>query len=178
MARTYRAGAGQVVASRAMALDPAFVADCPYGPDALLIDEILEIDAEASRVRARMPAHADLPITRDQRAHPVRHPRHVSGALMIHATGIMGFAHAYYVLGLRHTEGWIGYGTHIHDGRFRRMAAMGTPLVLDCQATRVRKIGGALVGRYKFVFTQDGASVYEAEHSSLFTQVKEASGTP
>jgi len=156
-----------------MALDPAFVADCPYGPEALLIDDILEVDKEASRVRARMPAHADLPLTRDQRAHPLRHPRHVSGALLIHATGIMGFVHAYYVLDLRHADGWIGYGTHIHDGRFRKMGVMGTPVVLECQALRVRKIGGAIVGRYKFVFSQDGAPIYEAEHSSIFTRVVE-----
>ena len=48
-------------------LDPQFVADCPYGPEALLFDEILEIDPAASRLVARMPAHAELPLTRDQR---------------------------------------------------------------------------------------------------------------
>jgi hypothetical protein len=154
-----------------MVLDPAFVADCPYAPEAMLLDDILEIDPVASRVRVRMPTHADLPITRDQRAHPERHPRHVSGGLMIHMTGIVGFAHAYYVLGLRHADGWIGYGTHIHSGRFRKMGAIGTPLELEATALSVRRIGGAIVARYRLRFSQAGDSVYEGEHSAIFTRV-------
>ena len=51
-----------------MPLDPAFVADCFY--DSILIDEILEVDLERSLVRARMPTHDLLPLTRDQRVHP------------------------------------------------------------------------------------------------------------
>lgn len=154
-----------------MALDPAFVADCPYGPGGLLIDDIVRVDREASVVVATMPTSAELPLTRDQRAHPERHPRHVSGALMIHVTGMLGFAHAYYVLDLRHADGWTGYGTHIHDGRFRRMGRIGPPLELTCTATQVRKIRGSIVARYRFRFAQDGDVVYEGEHTALFTRV-------
>jgi hypothetical protein len=163
-----------------MALDPAFLADCPYAPDAVLLDEILEVDVPASRVRARMPTSAELPLTRDQRTHPERHPRHVSGGLMIHMTGIIGFVHAYYVLGLRHGEGWIGYGTHIHGGRFKKMGAIGEPLVLETTATRVRRIRGAIVGTYQMRFTQGPELVYEGEHGSIFTQIvaKEPGRTP
>ena len=155
-----------------MVLDPAFVADCPYEPSALLIDDIVAIDREASSIVARMATTAELPLTRDQRVDPVRHPRHVSGGLMIHATGILGFAHAYYVLDLRHAEGWTGYGTHIHGGRFRRMGKIGPPMELACKATSVRKIGGALVARYEFRFTQSDELVYEGEHSAIFTRVQ------
>ena len=87
-----------------MPLDPGFVADCPYGLDAIGIDEVVEIDTAAGIVRARMSTHPDLPLTRDQRAHPVRHPRHVSGGFMVHLTGMLGFMHTYYVLGLRHAD--------------------------------------------------------------------------
>lgn len=154
-----------------MPLDPAFVADSPYGPDAILIDELVRVDRETSTVVARMPTTADLPITRDQRAHPERHPRHVSGGLMIHATGIMGFVHAYFVLDLRHADGWIGYGTHIHEGRFRKMGTIGPPLQLACTATTVRKIRGAYVNRYRFEFTQGDDVVYTGEHTAMFTQI-------
>lgn len=154
-----------------MALDPAFVADCPYGPGALLIDDIVRIDRETSTVVARMPTHPELPITRDQRSHPERHPLHVSGGLMIHATGIVGFAHAYYVMDLRHADGWIGYGTHIHEGRFKKMGKVGPALLLTCSATNVRKIRGAIVARYTMRFEQDGDVVYEGEQSAIFTRV-------
>lgn len=154
-----------------MPLDPGFVADCPYGPEALLIDDILEIDRATSKLVARMPTSADLPITRDQRAHPERHPRHVSGGLMIHATGILGFAHAYYLLGLRHADGWIGYGTHIHAARFRRMGTIGEPLVLSITATSQRRIKGSILGRYAFQFTQSGEVVYEGDQSAIWSRV-------
>jgi hypothetical protein len=154
-----------------MTLDPAFVADCPYGPAALLIDDIVEVNRDAGTVVARMPTHADLPLTRDQRAHPERHPRHVSGALMIHATGMMGFAHAYFVLGLRHADGWIGYGTHIHDARFRRMGSIGEPMQLACTALQLRRIRSSIFARYAFRFTQHGELVYESEQSAMWTRV-------
>lgn len=153
-----------------MALDPAFVADCPYGPTALLIDEIISIDRDAGSIVARMPTHEDLPLTRDQRVHPERHPRHVSGALMIHATGMVGFAHAYFLLGLRHAEGWIGYGTHVHAGRFRRMGQIGEPMILACTATSIRRIQGSIAARYAFRFTQRDELVYEGDHSAMWAR--------
>ena len=136
------------------------------------------LDPAASRVRARMPTHAGLPLTRDQRAHPERHPRHVSGGLMIHMTGIVGFVHAYYVLGMRHADGWIGYGTHIHGGRFRKMGAIGAPMELEATATSVRRIRGAVVARYQLRFEQDGAPVYEGDHTAIFTRVASDDGPP
>src|SRR5262245_20390408 len=152
-------------------LDPAFVADCPYAPGAILFDEILEIDAKAGRVVARMATHERLPFTELQRAHPERHPRHVSGAVMVHLTGMLGFAHAYFVLGLRHADGWIGYGTHIESARYGRLAAIGPPLLLDCRATRVRRIRGSLYVRYAFRFEQEGEVVYESAQAAVWRRV-------
>jgi hypothetical protein len=155
-----------------MGMLPAeFVTDCPYGPGGLLIDDIVSIDRDASSLVASMPTRADFPLTRDQKVHPERHPHHVSGALMIHATGIVGFAHAYFLLELRHAEGWIGYGTHIHEARFRRMGKIGSPMILACTATNVRKIKGSILARYKFRFEQDGDLVYEGDQSALWSRI-------
>jgi len=153
-----------------MPLDPAFIADCPYAPDAQLIDDILLVDRERSRIVARMPTHVDIPITRDQRVHPVRHPRHVSGGLIVHITGIVGFAHAYHILDLRHADGWSGYGTHIKSARFKRMAGIGEPLELGCTAASVRRIRGNYFIVYRFDFHQAGELVYESEQSAVFTR--------
>ena len=46
-----------------MPLDADFIADSPYAPDGLFIDEVVEIDTENSRLVARMPTHDDLDIT-------------------------------------------------------------------------------------------------------------------
>ena len=157
-----------------MPLDPAFVADCPYGPEAQLIDEVLEVEREGSRIRVSMPTHPDLPLTRHQRAHPVRHPRHVAGGLMVHLTGILGFAHAYYVLDLRHADGWIGYGVRIHDARFTALARPGDPMVLEARATRVRRIREQLFVRYAFRFTQGEAEIYRSEQSAAWQRITDA----
>jgi hypothetical protein len=155
-----------------MALDPVFVADCPYGPGGLLLDDIIEIDHEKSRVVARMPTHEELPLTREQRAHPTRHPRHVSGGLMVHMTGMMGFVHAYYVLDLKHSEGWIGYGGRIHSARFRALARPGEPMLLECEATRLRRTPKSVLGRYSFRFLQGDVLVYEGDQTALWSRVE------
>jgi 3-hydroxymyristoyl/3-hydroxydecanoyl-(acyl carrier protein) dehydratase len=155
-----------------MALATDFVADCPYGPGGLLLDEVVEIDREKSRVVGRMPTHDDLPLTREQRAHPTRHPRHVSGGLMVHMTGMMGFVHAYYVLELRHSVGWIGYGGRIHSARFRALARPGPPMLLECEATRMRRTPKSVLARYSFRFTQEGELVYEGDQTALWSRVE------
>lgn len=154
-----------------MPLDPDFVADCPYGPDGLLLDEILEVDRETSRVTARMLTHEDLPLTRTQRAHPVFHPRHVAGGLMVHMTGMMGFAHAYYVLDLRHAEGWIGYGGRIHGARFKALAEPGEPLILECTKKQLRRGEKQVLARYDFRFTQKDNVVYEGDQTALWMKI-------
>jgi len=157
-----------------MALDPAFLADCFYGPDAVLIDDIVSIDREGGVVRARMPTSDTLPLTRDQRGDPRVHPRHVAGALLVHATGILGFVHAYYVLDLRHADGWVGFGTHIHTARFRALCSIGEPLVGECRALQQRRLVGNLFVRYRFTFQQGETVVYESEQSAVWRRVAEA----
>jgi hypothetical protein len=157
-------------------LDPGFVADCPYAPEAILFDEIVEIDREGGRVIARMETHEDLPLTALQRVHPERHPRHVSGALMVHVTGMLGFAHAYFLLDLRHADGWTGFGTNIEEARYGRLATIGPPLLLECRATRVRRIRGTLYVKYAFRFEQEGAVVYESRQAAVWRRVVAESG--
>lgn len=92
---------------------------------------------------------------------------------MIHATGIMGFAHAYFILGMRHADGWIGYGTHIHNARFRKMGTIGEPIVIRCTQIESRKIRGTILGRYKFRFSQSGETIYDGDQSAVWTRVTE-----
>jgi hypothetical protein len=160
-----------------MALDPDFVADCFYGPGGQLIDEILRIDAENHIVVCRMPVSAELPITREQIVHPVRHPQHVSGALMVHATGIVGFVHAYYVLGLRHAAGWVGYGARIESARFHNIAHVpGDALVLTGRVTQLRKGATRILVKYAFEFHQTDKLVYQSTQTAMWIQTNETPG--
>lgn len=157
-----------------MPLDAAFLDDCPYAPDGLLLDEILELRPEESLVVARMPTSDDLPLTRTQRVHPKKHPRHVSGGLMVHMTGMVAFMHAYYVLGLRHAEGWTGYGARIHAARFHAIAPPGEPLRLECRATQLRRGSKTVLARYGFRFFQRDTLIYEGDQAALWSRVEDA----
>lgn len=154
-----------------MPLDPDFVADSPYGPGGLLIDELVRLDVDAGRVVVRMPVHDELPLTREQRAHPLRHPRHVSGGLMVHMTGMVGFVHAYYVLGLRHTDGWIGYGGRIYEARYLALADMSEPLLLEGRSTKLRRGETKAFVRYDFRFLQGEKVVYESDQSAMWMKI-------
>ena len=153
-------------------IDAALLADMPYAPEGFLLDEILELDAEASRVRVRMPTHDELPLTSTQRADPVRHPRHVSGGLMVHMTGMAAFVHAYELMGLRHSEGWIGYGVRIHDARFHALSTPGEPIEITCTAVRSRRLGDKIMTRYAFLFEQAGQTVYQSEQTAMWLKTE------
>jgi hypothetical protein len=150
------------------AFDDAFLADLPYDPEVFFFDRMLEIDAAKGLVRCRMPTDQPLPFTTSQRAHPVRHPRHVAGAVMVHATGMLGFVHAYYLLGLRHNQGWVGYGTHIHRVVFRKLVPPGAPIEATCTATRTRKGRTRYMVRYSFEFRHEGDICYEGDQSAVW----------
>jgi 3-hydroxymyristoyl/3-hydroxydecanoyl-(acyl carrier protein) dehydratase len=160
------------------AIPPELLAESPYGPGGFLIDRIESIDPEKHVVVVRMPTHEDLPLTREQNAHPVRHPRHVSGGLMVHMTGMVAFVHTYYVLGLRHSDGWIGYGGRIHSARFRNLAPPGEPLMLECTVTQIRKRATRVIARYAFRFTQGDKIIYEGDQTAMWLKIDESTPLP
>jgi hypothetical protein len=154
-----------------MPLDPEFIADCPYGPEAIFFDEVLDLDRERDAIRVRMPTHEGLPLTEHQRVHPTRHPRHVNGGLMVHITGMVAMAHVFFLHDLRHADGWIGYGALINKARYPNLATIGDPLELEAHATRIRGAGDKRVIVYDFRFTQNDALVFESSQTAMFMRV-------
>lgn len=155
-------------------LDPEFVRDSPYGPGGLLLDEITTIDRPAKRIVARMPTSQSLPLTREQRVHPLHHPAHVSGGLMVHMTGMVGFAHFYYIMDYRHADGWIGYGGKIHSARFKSLAPPGEPLHIECICTQERHGPSRVLARYGFTFRQQDRVVYEGDQTAMWVRTTDA----
>lgn len=148
-----------------------FLEDLPYDPSVLFFDELLEVNVEKGLVRCRMPTDRPMPLVDAQRAHPLLHPRHVAGAIMVHATGMLGFVHAYYLLGLRHRDGWIGYGTHIHRVVFRKLVEPGAPIEATCVATRSRLGQRRHMIRYEFEFWHEGSLCYEGDQTAVWMRV-------
>lgn len=148
-----------------------FLDDLPYDPSVFFLDRIEQLDPASSRLVCRMPTPEDLPLTRSQRAHPTRHPRHVAGALFVHVTGMLGFAHAYHLEGLRHADGWVGYGAHIKEAAFRKLVPPGEPMICSCTQTRVRRGKERIFSFYQFVFTHQGEVAYESQQNAMWLRV-------
>jgi hypothetical protein len=172
------ADAPRLVTPRRFDAEAEFLADLPYDPSVLFFDELLEVDPARSLVRCRMPTDRPMPFVEAQRVHPVFHPRHLAGAVMVHATGMLGFVHAYYLLGLRHRDGWIGYGTHIHRVVFRKLVPPGTPLDATCVATRSRIGKKRHMIRYGFEFRHEGDLCYEGDQTAVWMRVSAGEGSP
>ena len=148
-----------------------FIDDALYGLDGLLIDELVAVDQEQNLIRVRMPVHENLPITNTQKVHPERHPRHVSGGLMVHMTGVAAFVHLYFIMGLRHRDGWTGYGVRMHEARFHALADMSAPLILECRSANRPRVRSKFLQRYEFKFTQGDKLVYEGDQTAIWMKV-------
>ena len=157
---------------------PEFLADMPYEPTVLFFDQIEELDREASRVICRMPTLQPMPFTDQQRVHPVRHPKHVSGALMIQLTGNLGFVHAYHLEGLRHCDGWIGFGTHIRNAVYRKLVQPGSPMMCTVTQHKVRRGKSRIFSMYKFQFHHEGDLAFESEQAAMWMKLDGENAVP
>lgn len=161
------------------AFSQEFLDDVFYDPAVLFFDRIVEIDREASRVVCSMSTVQPMPFTDHQRVHPVKHPKHVGGAVMIQLTGNLGFIHAYHLEGLRHAEGWTGFGTHIKSAVFRKLVRPGeAPLVCACTQTKVRRGKGRIFSIYKFEFRHEGDLAFESEQAAMWMKVEGEGAIP
>ncbi len=159
-----------------MALPDDFLDELLYAPRSTCVHELVSIDAEAGRVVARMHTTSLGPLVEDQVVRP-QHPRHVPGAYMVQATGTLGLLHAVYVLGLRPTEGWAGFGTHMDRVRFRSLGVIGPDLTLEATAERVRWLRGTCFVDYAFRYTQEERVVFTSTQKAAWTQ-RAGEGTP
>lgn len=148
-----------------MPLPPDYERESLYGPEAWFVHDLLEVDAEhvlAVMDTTRLGALVDA-----QRVLP-GHPKHVPGAVAIQATGTLGSLHAVYGLGLRISDGWFGFGTHITNARFTKIGQIGPPVELRLTATRVRRFRDRLFAKYSFAYAQSGEPIYESEQIAVW----------
>lgn len=153
--------------------DPAemrrFLDTFNYREEAFLIDEVLELDAEARAVVACMDTTRELPFARHQRVEP-GHPAHVAGAELIQATGSIGCLHAWFFHGCRWEDGWAAFGNRIHRADFKNLARLGPPLRLESKETRTRVGSKRIVIRYDFHFWQEETLVYVGDQTAMFVR--------
>lgn len=156
----------------------ALLDDLMYEPSVLFFDRIEEVDRAASRIVCRMPTDQPMPFTDHQRVHPVRHPRHVGGAVMIQLTGNLGFIHARELEGLRHSDGWVGFGTHIKSAVFRKLVRPGAPLLCACTQAKVRRGKSRVFSIYRYQFHHEGQLAFESEQAAMWLKVEGENAVP
>jgi hypothetical protein len=142
-----------------------------YREEAVLVDEITELDAEARRIVGLLESTRTLPFAECQRVSQ-GHPAHVSAAELLMATGSLGCLHAYLFHGCRWDEGWAGFGNRIHRADFKRLAAIGPPIRLESRESRTRVGPNRIVIRFEFRFHQDDDLVYQGDQSAMFVKGK------
>ena len=146
-----------------------FERECLYAPSHWYVHDVLELDPTEHRVVARIDTTRLGAAVDAQRLHP-GHLAHVPGAVVIQVTGTLGNLHAVYLMGLRPSEGWAGYGTHVRDARFRRMGRIGPPVIATATAWRRRQLRGSWFLDYRFRFEQEGEAVYESEQTAVWNR--------
>ncbi|MCB9780696.1 MAG: hypothetical protein H6742_19165 [Alphaproteobacteria bacterium] len=150
-----------------MPLPEDFASECLYRPDAWFVHDLIELDRDGDRVVARVDTTRLGPLVDAQRVWP-GHDKHFPGAIAIQITGTLGQLHAAYLAGLRATDGWFGFGTHIKKARFPRMGIIGPPVTTTLTCTRRRNFRGTWFFDYDFQYEQEGAVIYESTQTAAW----------
>lgn len=150
-----------------MPIPPDFDRECLYRPEHWFLHDVTRLDAEA-RVVAGVVDTTRLGSGVDAQVATPGHPKHVPGAVMVQLTGTLGNLHAVYLLGLRISEGWSGFGTHVRSARFPSLGKIGPPMEVQLQVVRHRMFRGQHFCTYAFCYTQEGREVYLSEQSAIW----------
>lgn len=143
-----------------------FEREALYTRDAWFVHDVLDIDPDAGQLTAQM--HTDDLLLVSAQREVAGHAKHVPAAIAIQATGTLGQLYAVYVLGLRATEGWAGYGTHIHKARWGKAGRIGPPITLLCTCTRQRTLWSTRFVDFTFRFEQEGDVVYSSRQTAAW----------
>lgn len=149
-------------------LPPDWHANALYAPDSLFIHDAV-FDPDNKRVIGTCDTTRLGPLVDAQRPWP-GHPKHVPGAVAIQITGTLGTLYATYVLDMPATDGWVGFGTHVHSARFRKLGEVGPPLTCTATLLTNRSIRGTVFTKFSFLYTQEGDEVFASEQTAAWVR--------
>lgn len=150
-------------------LPPDFHTECLYGADQWFVHDLLALEPDPVRVVGLVDTTKLGPLVDSQVVTP-GHPRHVPGAVMVQITGTLGNLHAVYILGLRMSDGWSGFGTHIRGAKFPSIGRIGPPMEVELTVKRQRRFRGRHFVEYAYRYTQEGRDVYLSEQAAIWFQ--------
>ncbi len=157
-----------------MALPDDFDAQMLYEPDAWFVHDILELDHEGRSVVGWVDTTRLGRLAEAQRVGP-GHPKHFPGAVCVQLTGTLAMILSAYVLGMPRTEGWVGFGTHVHHAKFPSLGEIGPPVEAACTVLSLRTLRATTFARYAYRYTQEGREIYVSEQSAAWLQHRDVS---
>jgi len=143
--------------------------ECMYARDAWFIDKILELNPEEKRIIGQLNTEKLTTLVEHQRIWP-GHPKHFPGAVAIQMTATLGQLYAIYVLGLRATEGWVGFGTHIKKAKFGALGVIGPTVEAKATCIRARQFRGTWFTDFEFEYTQNSKLLYASTQTAAWIQ--------
>ena len=150
-----------------MPLPSDFASQCLYAEEAWFVHDLLQIDRDARSVVALVDTTRLGPLVDAQIALP-GHPKHVPGAVCVQLTGTLGCIMGVYVLDMPPAEGWVGFGTHIHEAKFPGLGEIGPPMEARATVLSLRTLKGTSFVRYAFEFTQNEQVVYRSQQTAAW----------
>jgi len=150
-----------------MPLPDDFAQECLYSESAWFLHDLLEIDVPGRSVTGLVDTTRLGPLV-DAQVELPGHPKHLPGAVCVQLTGTLGAVLSSYVLQMRRSDGWVGFGTHIHHAKFPSIGTIGPPVQAQATVKSLRVLRQTTFVRYAFRFTQEDRDVYLAEHSAAW----------
>lgn len=159
-----------------MPIPEDFHAQCLYAPEAWFIHDLVRLDPDERVVIAHVDTTRLGALVDAQKAVP-GHPKHLPGAICVQLTATLGCLLAAYTLGMPPTEGWVGFGTAIHEARFPSIGEIGPPVLARADVVSVRTFRATRIVRYRFEYTQGERVVYRAEHTAAWFRPDQSTGS-
>lgn len=150
-----------------MGIPDEFWAESLYESQQWYVHDLLSVDADHVVGVCDTAALVDHPVVAAQRPWPGQ-PKHLPGMIMVQITGTLGNLHAVFGLGLRMSEGWVGFGTNILEAKFRGLGQLGPPLDCELRVENLRKLEGTLFVTYAFRFEQAGKAIYSSRQRAAW----------
>ncbi len=160
-----------------MPLPDDFESECLYHRDRWYLHDLPTLDRERGLLVGILDTTRIGSLVDAQQAWP-GHPKHLPGAVAVQMTGTLGNLHAVYCMGLRPTEGWVGFGTHIRSAKFPNLGRIGPSVSARCEATRARQFRGTWFIDYDFLFEQEGLAVYVSKQTAAWTRTEHRGPVP
>lgn len=148
-----------------MPLPEDFEKECLYQPSSWFVHDLISVQEQSVKALTDTTRLGELVSAQNDLA---GHPRHVPGAVMVQITGTLGNLHAVYGLGLRVSEGWVGFGTHVRSARFPSIGKIGPVMEVALEAHKIRRIRGRWFVEYRFTYTQEERVIYQSEQAAVW----------